>query len=167
MYPGECSLYIWDEDNFSAVRWCYIYLVYSVVQILFPYWSCLISLSTVENTVLNSLNIMFCYKFLPLLLFSCSVISDSLQSHGLQCAKLPCPSLTSLTLLLEFAQTHVHWVDDAIQSYHPLSPPSPPALNLSQHQSLFQWVGSSHEVLHVFGVLWCSGHIYLVIDIFS
>ena len=48
--------------------------------------------------------------------------------------------------LPEFTQTHVHWVCDAIQSSHPLSSPSPPALNLSQHQGLFQWVSSSHEV---------------------
>ena len=40
----------------------------------------------------------------------------------------------------EFAQTHVHWVGDAIQPPHPLSSPSPPALKLSQHQGLFQWV---------------------------
>ena len=42
--------------------------------------------------------------------------------------------------------THVHWVGDAIQLSHPLSSPSPPALNLSQHQGLFQWLGSSHQV---------------------
>ena len=48
--------------------------------------------------------------------------------------------------LPEFVQTHVHWVSDAFQSSHPLSPPSSPALNLSQHQGLFQWVGSSHQV---------------------
>ena len=46
----------------------------------------------------------------------------------------------------EFTQTHVHRVGDAIQSSHPLSSPSPPAPNPSQHQSLFQWVNSSHEV---------------------
>ena len=46
-----------------------------------------------------------------------------------------------LHYLLEFVQTHAHWVDDAIQPSHSLSPPSPPALNLSQHQGLFQWVG--------------------------
>ena len=46
----------------------------------------------------------------------------------------------------EFAQTHVHWVDDAIQPSHSLFPPSPSALNLSQDQSLFQWVSSSHQV---------------------
>ena len=48
--------------------------------------------------------------------------------------------------LLEITQTHVHRVSDAIQPSHPLSFPSPPAPNPSQHQSLFQWVNSSHEV---------------------
>ena len=51
--------------------------------------------------------------------------------------------------LPEFTQTHVHWVSDAIQPSHPLSSPSPPAPNPSQHQSLFQWVNSSHEVAKV------------------
>ena len=48
--------------------------------------------------------------------------------------------------LLEFAQMHVHWVSDAIQLSHPLAPPPPLAFSLSQHQGLFQWVGSSHQV---------------------
>ena len=47
---------------------------------------------------------------------------------------------------LESTQTHVHWVGDAIQPSHPLSSPSPPALSLSQHWGLFQWISSSHEV---------------------
>ena len=51
--------------------------------------------------------------------------------------------------LSEFAQTHVHRVSDAIQPSHPLSSPSPPAFNLSQHQGLFQRVSSSHEVAKV------------------
>ena len=45
----------------------------------------------------------------------------------------------------ELAQTHVHWVDDAIQPSHPLWSPSPPAFNLSQHQGLFQWGGCLHQ----------------------
>ena len=48
--------------------------------------------------------------------------------------------------LLEFTETHIHRVSDAIQPSHPLSSPSPPAPNSSQNQSLFQWVNSSHEV---------------------
>jgi len=48
--------------------------------------------------------------------------------------------------LPELAQTHVHWVGDAIQPSHPLSSPFPPAFTLSQHQGLFQWVSSLHQV---------------------
>ena len=59
------------------------------------------------------------------------------------------PSFPVLHYLLEFAQTHVHWVSDAIQACHPLLPPSPPALNLSQHHGLFQCVSSSHQVAKV------------------
>ena len=54
-----------------------------------------------------------------------------------------------LHYLLELAQTHIHWVDDVIQLSHHLSPTSPSALNLSQHQGFFQWVGSSHQVAKV------------------
>ena len=59
------------------------------------------------------------------------------------------PGFPVLHYLPESAQTHVHWVSDAIQLSHPLSSPSPPALSLSQHQGLFQWVGSSHQVAKV------------------
>ena len=57
------------------------------------------------------------------------------------------PGLLVLHHLLQFTQTHVHWVGDAIQPSHPLSSPSPPAFNLSQHQGLFQWVSSLHLTL--------------------
>ena len=56
------------------------------------------------------------------------------------------PGLPVHHQLPEFTQTHDHRVGDAIQPSHPLSSPSPPAPNLSQHQSLFQWVNSLHEV---------------------
>ena len=59
------------------------------------------------------------------------------------------PGLPIHHQLLESTQTHVHRVDDAIQPSHPLSSASPPAPNLSQHQSLFQWVSSSYEVAKV------------------
>ena len=48
--------------------------------------------------------------------------------------------------LSEFSQTHVHWINDAIQPSHPLSSSSPPAFNLPQHQGLFKWVSFSHQV---------------------
>ena len=59
------------------------------------------------------------------------------------------PGLPVHHQLLEFTQTHVHRVSDAIQPSHPLSSPSPPAPNPSQHQSLFKWVNSSYEVAKV------------------
>ena len=59
------------------------------------------------------------------------------------------PGLPVHHQLLEFTQTHVHRVGDAIQPPHPLSSPSPPAPNPSQHQGLFQWINSSHEVVKV------------------
>ena len=59
------------------------------------------------------------------------------------------PGLPVHHQLPEFTQTHVHQVSDAIQLSHPLSSPSPPAPNPSQHQSLFQWVNSLHEVAKV------------------
>ena len=77
--------------------------------------------------------------------FSCSVMSNSLWPHELQHVKLHClsppPGVYS---------THVHWVGDAIKPSHPLSSPSPPAFNLSQHQGLFQWVSCSHQETKVF-----------------
>ena len=67
------------------------------------------------------------------------------------CDPMDCstPGLPVYHQLLEFTQTHVHWVSDAIQPSHPLLSPSPPALNLSQHQGLFQWVSSLHKVAKV------------------
>ena len=59
------------------------------------------------------------------------------------------PGLPVHHQLPEFTQIHVHRVSDAIQPCHPLSSPSPPAPNLSQHPGLFQWVNSSHEMAKV------------------
>ena len=76
--------------------------------------------------------------------FSRSVFSDTLQHHEPQHARPPCRSPTARA-----TQTHVHWIGDAIQPSHPLSSPSPPALNLSQHQGLCKWVSFSHHVAKV------------------
>ena len=61
-----------------------------------------------------------------------------------------CQASLSFTISLSLLKLRsMHWVNDAIQSCHPLSSPSPPALNLSQHQDLFKWVGSLHQVAKV------------------
>ena len=74
--------------------------------------------------------------------------SSAAQSCRTLCDPMNCntPGLPVHYQLPEFTQTHVHQVGDAIQPSHPLSSPFPPAPNPSQHQSLFQWVNSSHEV---------------------
>ena len=78
-------------------------------------------------------------------------VSSVAQSCPTLCDSMNCstPGLLVHHQLPEFTQTCVHRVHDAIQPSHPLSSPSPPAPNLSQHQSLFQWVNSSHEVAKV------------------
>ena len=76
--------------------------------------------------------------------FSRSVVSDSLQPHGLQHNKPPCQSPNP-----KVYSTHVHWVTDAFQTSNPLSCLSPLDLNLSEHQGLFKWVSSSHQVAKV------------------
>ena len=90
-----------------------------------------------------------CYIFLCRTLdllsyyYCCSVS----QSCPALCNPKDCnmPGFPVLHYLLEFAQTHVHWVGDAIQPSHPLSPSSPLALNLSQHQGLFHQVVKRSE----------------------
>ena len=77
--------------------------------------------------------------------FSCCSVAKSCLTL---CDPMDCstPGFPVLHHLLEFAQTHVHGVGDAIQPSHPLSSPSSPAFSLSQYQVLFQWVCSSHQV---------------------
>ena len=66
--------------------------------------------------------------------------------HPMNCSM---PGFPVFHCLQELAQTHMHWVSDAIRPSHPQPPPSPLALSLSQSRSVFQWVGSSHQVAKV------------------
>ena len=83
------------------------------------------------------------------------LVSQSVSSVSQSCMTLcdpmnrSTPGLPVHHQLPEFTQTHVHRISDAIQPSHPLSSPSPPAPNPSKHQSLLQWVNSSHEVAKV------------------
>ena len=83
--------------------------------------------------------------------FSSVQFSSVPQSCLTLCYPMDCsmPGLPVHYQLPEFTQTHVHWVGSAIQPSHSLSSPSPPTLNLSQHQGLFKWVSSSHQVAKV------------------
>ena len=82
----------------------------------------------------------------------CSVqFSSVTQSCLTLCNPMNCstPGLPVHNQLQEFTQTLVHWVGDAIQLSHPLSSPSPPSFNVSQHHGLFKWVSSSHQVTSI------------------
>ena len=81
-------------------------------------------------------------------------LSSVAQSYPTLCNPKGCsmPGLPVHHQVSELAQTHVHWIRDAIQSSYPLLSPSPPAVNLSQHQGLFQWVSSLHQVAKVLEV---------------
>ena len=122
-------------------RWCSLrWLVLS--KLWEPYWFLLLTMSWETDSLL-------------LLIFSVSVqFSSVVQSCLTLCNPMDCsmPGLPVHHQLPEFTQTHVHWVGDAIQPSHPLSSPSPPAFNLSQHQGLFKWVSSSLQVAKVLGV---------------
>ena len=78
--------------------------------------------------------------------FSSVPKSCSTLCNPMDCSKSGFPVHHQLPVL---AQTHVRWVSDAIQPSHPLSSPSPPAFNLSQHQGLYKWVSSLHQVARV------------------
>ena len=101
--------------------------------------------STLPTTILF-LSLPCSFSSYYLLQFSSATQSCPTLSNLMDCST---PGLPVHHQLTEFVQTHLHWMGDAIQPSHPLSSPSPPALNLSQHQGLFQWVGASHEVVTV------------------
>ena len=86
--------------------------------------------------VSSSYQVVKVIKFQHSVQFNSLVMSNSLRPHESQ------PGLPVYHQLLESTQTHVHWVGDIIQPSYPLSSPSPPALNLPQHQGLFKWVSS-------------------------
>ena len=85
--------------------------------------------------------------FFLFIICCCSVT----KSCATLCGPMDCSTsgLPVFHCLPQFSQTHVHWVSDAIQPSHPLSPPSSPALALPQHHGLFQWVSSLHQVAKV------------------
>ena len=86
------------------------------------------------------------FTFYILWIFFCCPVTQSCPPlcDPVDCTMLGFPLLHHL---LEVAQTYVHWVGDIIQPSHPLSSPSPRAFNISQHQHLYQWVISTHQVL--------------------
>ena len=121
-------------NSCPLTRWCHPTISSSVI----PYSSCLLYLPATG-----------CFQVSQ---FFASVQFSSVAQVCLTlCDRIDCsmPGLPVHHHLPEFTQTHVHWVSDAIQPSHPLSSPSPSAFSFSQHQGLFQWVRSSHQVSKV------------------
>ena len=102
---------------------------------------------------------IYLYIYVYVYIYSCCSVPKSCLSL---CGPMDCSiaRLPVLQHLPEFAQTHIHWVSDTILPSHPLSSPSLPAFNLYQHQGLFQWVGSSHQVAKILELQHQSFHEY-------
>ena len=131
---------------------------------------CWISRLSLKNWNLNNIESFIHEQEISIHLFKCTLIKVFYNRYSLfiylfysvqfSSVTQPCPTLCDPTdrsmlgflvhhQLPELTQTHVHWVSDAIEPSHPLSSPSPPTFNLSQHQSLFKGVSSLHQVSKV------------------
>ena len=121
----------------------------------FLFWLLLLALCSLSSVISRRSLVsytLYIYPFLKathtnvLFLYISIQFSSVAQLCPTLCDPMDCstPGLPVHHQFLEFTQTHVHWVSDAIQPSHSLSSPSPSAFNLSQHQGLFQWVSSLH-----------------------
>ena len=127
--------------------------ILAVINILNSLWFYFLLLFTSRFIQKNILNLTVAINvYIQRLFFSqfnsfpqlCPTLCDPMN-HSM-------PGLPVHHQLPEFTQTHAHWIGDAIQPSHPLSSPSLPTFNLPQHQGLFQWVSSSHQVAKVMEV---------------
>ena len=155
---NEKACLIWVDYTESLMKW----IIYADALLPTLEYSCWINLKKWDSFILHfhsPLNFFFFWWICKdnteeIFKMEASFLYNSVQfsSVAQSCPSLCDPMNRSTPgppvhyQLPEFTQTHVHWVGDAIQPSHPLSSPSPPAPNPSQHQSLFQWVNSLHEV---------------------
>ena len=144
-FPRVCS------DSCPLNQWFYPNISSSVIPCSFCPQSCPFSGSFRMNLLFESGGQSIGASASASIQFSSVQFSSVAQSCPTLCDPMDCstPGFPVHHQLPEFTQTHVHWVSDAIQPSHPLSSPSPTALFLSQHQGLFQWVTSSHQVAKV------------------
>ena len=140
-FVKDCYMYIWEECMFCCCWMAFsLFLLGLVWYMVFksPDSLLIICVDTVSTIEYGVSSIQF--------------ISVQLLSRiKTFCDPIDCstPDFLVHHQIPELTQTHVHWVSDAIQPSHPLSSPSPPTFNLSQHQGLFQWVSSSHQMARV------------------
>ena len=163
------SVKFWLNWGFTLVRWkrIWVYYLSSVFYFTsaakFPEIQDIRRLGEVCNDIIIVsgfycaffLNSLWCHNvlFISVHGISCLKIPNLVQSFSqVRLFETPWTSMPGFLVhhqLLELAQTHAHQVGDAIQPSHPLSSPSPPVFNLSQHQGLFQWVSSLHQVAKI------------------
>ena len=140
---------------FALVVYSSKFIVCVLLSLFIILWTLSLRLKEMKNLTSISLFYFLIFLLYELEYYNWCISSVQFSSVTQSCLTLCDPmnhSMPGLPVhhqLLEFTQTHVHRVSDAIQPSHPRSSPSPPAPNPSQHQSLFQWVNSSHEVAKV------------------
>ena len=142
--PPSLDLFVSNLNEFIYFS-CLIVLVRAFTAVLNRSFKsidpCLISDFRGKTLLFTNEYGFTCGLFISSVTQLCLILCDPMDSST--------PGLPVHHQLPELTQTHVHWHGDAIQQPHPLSSPSPPAFNLSQHQGLFQWVSSSHQVAKV------------------
>ena len=129
-------LQLYDNSGFCSMKNIFVVRPKKLLQVVTSWDSFTHKKTNITYNLFNTVSVQF-----SSVTQSCLILCDPMN-----------PSMPGLPVhhqLPEFTQTHVHWVGDAIQPSHPLSSPSPPAPNPSQHQSLFQWINSLHEVAKV------------------
>ena len=137
-----CSHFL-SQFNLFKITLLIVTLLFFLIY-FFSYWSNIYSylnLWILPRYKLQDTSGLFIFVVVRLLSQLCLILCNPMNCSTRSFPVLHC--------LLKFAQTDVHWISDAIQPSHPLLPASPLALNLSQHQGLFQWVSSSHQVAKV------------------
>ena len=154
---GISFAWCWGDDGISVLHWAFHWWCSSFalpVSLMQFFQSISSDKANVHDSFSNKVvDITFCEQF-----------SSVAQSWPTLCNPMDCstPGLPVHHQLPKFTQTHVHWVGNAIQLSHPLSSLSPPAFNLSQNQSLSQWVGSLHQVRLEYLQNWLLLHLLLI-----
>ena len=154
-WPSVCLL--WRNVSLGLLPnfdWVVCLGVFSCMSSLYILEIILCWIASFTNIFSHSkgyLFVLFMVSFAVQKLLSLIQFSSVAQSCPTLCDPMECstPGLPVHHQLLEFTQTRVHWGGDAIQPSHPLSSPFPFTFNHSQHQGLFKWVSSSHQVAKV------------------
>ena len=173
IFQGLVSICEWDYswpqmDSYRCKSW----MLYTSFRMTSSLWMSATELNWTDSCILNLvLSLMNFYVSNSMPERTCKLRSHSLKFSSVtqSCPALwdamnhNTPGLPVHHQPPESTQTHFHWVSDAIQPSHPLLSPSNPALNLSQHQGLFQWVSSPHQVAKCRGLSFdCSWETFLI-----